>query len=376
MSGHVVIAPDKFKGSLTAPQVAARIAAGLRAARPDVPLVTLPVADGGDGTVDAAVAAGFERVEAVVPGPTGEPVTASYAVRGDVAVVELAEASGLRVLPGGRLEPLTASSAGTGALIAAAVGRGAGHVVLGLGGSACTDGGAGMAAALGARLLDAEGRDLSPGGAALRDLDRIDATGLIRGVTVVVASDVDSPLLGEHGAARVFGPQKGAGPADVEILEEGLASLAAVARRDLAVDAAERPGAGAAGGTGFGAMAFLDATVEPGITYLLDLLGFADRLPGARLVITGEGALDQQTLRGKAPAGVARAAAHAGVPVIAVAGRTLLTEEELHAAGFRHAYALTDLEPDPARSIADAGPLLERLSAGIADDLWPDEVPR
>jgi glycerate 2-kinase len=375
-AGHVIIAPDKFKGSLGAPEVARHIGAGLRRARPDVAVLELPVADGGDGTVDAAVAAGFDRVRVRVTGPTGEPVTASYAVRGDVAVVELAEASGLRSLPGGRSQPLTATSRGTGELIGDAVRRGVRRVVLGLGGSACTDGGTGMAAALGARLLDADGRELLPGGGALRDLDRIEAPAAWPpGVTVVVASDVDSPLLGPDGAAHVFGPQKGAGPADVGVLEEGLSRLDAVVRRDLGVEAADRPGAGAAGGAGFGAMVFLSATVEPGIGYLLDLLGFADHLTGARLVITGEGALDRQTLRGKAPAGVARAAAGAGVPVLAVAGRNTLSAEELRDAGFRGAYALTDIEPDPARCMEQAGTLLERLAERIGSE-WLDEVVR
>jgi glycerate 2-kinase len=374
MESHILIAPDKFKGSLAAPEVAAHVAAGLRRARPDVPLVMLPVADGGDGTVDAAVAAGFARRRAVVTGPTGERVTASYAVRDEVAVVELAEASGLRRLPGGVLEPLTSGTFGTGELIGAAIDAGARRVVLGLGGSASTDGGAGIAAALGARFLDSAGRELSPGGAALRDLDAIDPGGLaerLRGVTVVVASDVDSPLLGPDGAAEVFAPQKGAGPEQVRTLESCLARLAAVVRRDLGVDVAGRPGAGAAGGAGFGAMAFCSATVEPGTAYLLDLLDFAGHLAGARLVITGEGGLDAQTLRGKAPAGVARAAEAAGVPVVAVAGRCLLTEERLREAGIRRAYALTDIEPDEARCMREPGPLLERLAEQIAR-AWPE----
>lgn len=377
MSGHVVIAPDKFKGSLSAPRVAAHVAAGLRRARPELALTILPVADGGDGTVDAAVAAGFGRREAVVAGPTGAPVRAAYAVRGDVAVVELAGASGLRVLPGGVPGPLTASSHGTGELIAAAVRDGARRVVLGVGGSACTDGGAGMAAALGARFLDAGGRELPPGGAALRDLAAVDVTavaGRLRGATVVVASDVDSPLLGPDGAARVFAPQKGAGPGEVEILETGLARLDAVVRRDLRVSAAERPGAGAAGGAGFGAMVFFGAVVEPGIGHLLDLLGFAGSLAGASLVVTGEGALDGQSLRGKAPVGVARVAAEAGVPVVAVAGVCLLTAAELRAAGFAAAYALAAIEPDQARCMAEAGPLLERLAERIGRD-WPAGTP-
>ncbi|WP_231619082.1 glycerate kinase [Nonomuraea sp. SBT364] len=377
MVEHVLVAPDKFKGSLTAAEVAAAVSAGL-----GVPAVELPVADGADGTVEAAVAGGFTRVTARVTGPTGEPVDASYGRRGDTAVIELAEASGLRRLPGGT-EPLTATSYGTGELIADAVKQGATRLVLGLGGSACTDGGAGLVRALGARLLDAEGRELAAGGAALRDLDRIDMSGFLdlSGVEVVVASDVDNPLLGPHGAAAVYGPQKGATPEQVTLLEGALSRLAAVATRTHGlVGAVEHddvprpmgvagaPGAGAAGGVGFAALAFLRADVQPGIDYLLDLLGFNDRVAGARLVITGEGSLDEQTLRGKAPAGVARAAARAGVPVVAVCGRRSLSDDELRAAGFAAAYALTDLEPDPDRCMAGAAPLLRRLAARLAED--------
>ncbi|MFG1944636.1 glycerate kinase [Nonomuraea sp. NPDC048826] len=375
MVQHVLVAPDKFKGSLTAAEVAATVAAHL-----GVPAVELPVADGGDGTVDAAVAAGFDRVPVRVTGPTGEPVDASYARRDGTAVVELAEASGLRRLPAGP-EPLTATSHGTGELIADAVKQGATRIVLGLGGSACTDGGAGMVQALGARLLDAEGRDLARGGAALRDLDRIDVSGLldVSGVSFVVAGDVDNPLLGPHGAAAVYGPQKGANPEQVKLLDAALGRFAAVATRThglagavehddtpRAMGVAGAPGAGAAGGVGFAALAFLHAGIRPGIDYLLDLLGFPEHVEGARLVITGEGSLDEQTLRGKAPAGVARAAAAAGVPVVAVCGRRTLTDEQLREAGIEAAYALADLEPDPARSMAEARPLLARLTALLA----------
>ncbi|MGK5555021.1 glycerate kinase [Actinomadura kijaniata] len=376
-SGHVVIAPDKFKGSLTANQVAEHVAAGLRRARPDARLVLLPVADGGDGTVDAAVAAGFARLRTTVTGPTGEKVVASYAVRGRTAVVELAEASGLRLLPGGEPRPLTATSRGTGELIDAALRGGVNRVVLGLGGSACTDGGAGMAAALGVRFLDERGEELPPGGAALRSLARIETGRLaerLEGVQVVVASDVDNPLLGPEGAAAVFAPQKGASPAQVRTLESGLARLESVVRRDLGALHARQPGAGAAGGVGFGAMTFLGATVRPGIGYLLDLLGFAGQTAGARLVVTGEGSLDRQSLRGKAPVGVARAAAREGVPAIAVAGRRALTGEQLRKARLQSAYALTDLEPDPERCMAEAGPLLERLAEQIGRE-WLAESP-
>ncbi|MGV9777441.1 glycerate kinase [Streptosporangium sp. NPDC003464] len=394
-SGHVVIAPDKFKGSLTGAEVAARVAAGLG---PDVATVALPVADGGDGTVDAVVACGFSRVEVEVTGPAGQPVRAAYAWRepaGDAgpdpsptpahagvatAVIELAEASGLRRLTGG-LQALTATSYGTGELIAHAVRRGAGRIVLGLGGSASTDGGAGMMQALGVRFLDADGRELPYGGAALRDLEKIDKSGLIAidDVEFVVASDVDNPLLGPYGAAAVYGPQKGADPEEVKVLERALARLAAVAAhthglagaiehdgivRPMGV--AAQPGAGAAGGVGFAALAFLSADVRPGIEYLLDLLGFHALLDGARLVVTGEGSLDGQTLRGKAPAGVAAAAVKAGVPVVAVCGRRDLGDEELEAAGITAAYALTDIEPDPAVCMSEAGPLLERVAREVA----------
>ncbi|WP_285783295.1 glycerate kinase [Microbispora sp. NBRC 16548] len=392
MTGHVVIAPDKFRGSLTSPEVAAHVAAGLRyPGLGNVPVVELPVADGGDGTVDAVVASGFTRVETEVTGPAGDPVTASYAVRNEpgarVAVIELAEASGLRRLPGppgGRPEehvpvPLTATSRGTGELIAHAVRHGATRIVLGLGGSACTDGGAGMAQALGVRLLDAAGNDLPPGGAALRDLHAVDASGRLSGFEVIVASDVDNPLLGPYGAAAVYGPQKGASPQDVAVLEAGLARLAAVAAHThglagaaehdgvvRAMGVAGRPGAGAAGGVGFGALTFLDAEIRPGIGYLLDLVEFDRHVEGAQLVITGEGAIDEQTLRGKAPVGVAAAAAKHGVPVVAVCGRRTVGDEELRAAGIEAAYALTDIEPDVRRCMAEAGPLLERLAARIA----------
>ncbi|MFF2550775.1 glycerate kinase [Nocardia sp. NPDC058058] len=366
--GQVIIAPDKFKGSLTAAQVAAHLATGLRQVRPELPVVSVPVADGGDGTVDAMVAAGFAGLQTAVTGPVGNRVVASLAMRGETAIIELAEASGLRRLPD-RPTPVTArtaTSAGTGELMRTAVSRGARRVVLGLGGSACTDGGAGMLTALGARLLDADGQPLPPGGVALQRLERIDLADLLR-VPVTVASDVDNPLLGERGAAQVYAPQKGAGADDVVQLERGLARFAEVARRDLGVDLSDRPGAGAAGGVGFAAIAFLGARSEPGIELILRQLDFADRLQGARLVITGEGCLDRQTLHGKAPMGVAKAAAAAGIPVLAVAGQRLLTRDMLRRFGFEDAYALTDIEPDPQRCIDNAGPLLEQLAVRIAE---------
>ncbi len=371
MPGHVVVAPDKFKGSLGAAAVALAVADGLRAAVPGIDAREHPVADGGDGTVEAAMSAGFARKEVPCTGPTGDAVTAALAVRDEIAVVELAEASGLRRLPGGRLAATTATSRGTGELIRAALDLGCRQVVLGLGGSACTDGGAGMIQALGGRLLDAAGAELALGGASLADLDRLDLSGFdprVAGTEFVVASDVDNPLLGPYGTAAVYGPQKGASAAEVALLDAALARWAAAARAATGVDAASVAGAGAAGGVGFAAVVFLGAELRSGIEYLLDLLEVRSALPGARLVVTGEGSLDEQTLRGKAPAGVAAAARAAGVPAVAVAGRNTLPASVLESAGIAQAYTLSEIEEDPERSMREPVPLLRRLAGRIAAD--------
>ncbi|MFD9690995.1 glycerate kinase [Kitasatospora sp. NPDC059088] len=374
LKGHVVVAPDKFKGTLEGAEVAARIAAGIRRAAPGADVRELPVADGGEGTLAAALAAGFDRVPAKVAGPTGLPVDAALAVRGDTAVVELAQASGLARLPGGRTAPLAAGSYGVGQLIARAVSMGAKRIVLGLGGSACTDGGAGMVQALGVRLRDADDVELPPGGASLRRLERIDLgplAELLTGVDVVVACDVDNPLLGPRGATAVYGPQKGADGDDLVVLEQGLTRFADRVATVTGRDVREAPGAGAAGGVGFAALALLGATMRPGIELLLELLGFDEAVRGARLVVTGEGCLDAQTLHGKAPAGVAAAAARAGVRVAAVAGRLELSEPEWRAAGFTAAVALTDLAEQPGDSMTRAGELAEVAGERLAVELLP-----
>jgi glycerate kinase len=360
---HILVAPDKFKGTLTAAEVAAQVAAGLRRAHPDLAIVAAPVADGGDGTVDAAVAAGFRRVTASVTGPLGAPLDATFAMRNRSAVVELAAASGLALL-GERRAPLDATSRGAGELIRAALDAGADDIVLGVGGSASTDGGAGMLQALGVRLLDATGGELPPGGAALRNLVRVDLAGLdprLHGVRITLASDVDNPLLGPQGAAGVYGPQKGADARDVELLDAALTRWAEF----VDVEAAQRPGAGAAGGVGFAALAVLHAALRPGIEVVLDLIGFAALLADAQLVITGEGALDEQTLRGKAPLGVATAARQHGVRAVAVCGVCTLSADRVTAAGFDAVYALTDIEPDVVRCREAPGPLLEQLAGRI-----------
>jgi glycerate kinase len=369
----VLVAADKFKGSLTAVEVAERVTAGLRRVVPGVRVEALPVADGGDGTVAAAVAAGFERREVRVAGPLGDEVTAAFALRGDTAVVEMAEASGLQRLPAGVLAPLTASTHGSGELLRAALDAGARTIVFGVGGSATTDGGAGMLAALGARFLDAGGKPVGPGGGGLADLATADLSGLdprLASVELVLASDVDNPLTGPKGAPAVYGPQKGASPEDVETLDAALTHYAKVLEDAVGAKAAEyaaSPGAGAAGGIGYGAL-LLGARFRPGIEVMLDVLGFAPALERADLVITGEGSLDEQTLHGKAPAGVAAAARAAGKEVVAVCGRLALPAETLGRAGIRRAYPLTEIEPDVEKCIAEAGPILERVAENIARD--------
>ena len=379
MVERVVVAADKFKGSLSAEDVAARVAAGLARAGFGGEVVPVPVADGGDGTVAAALAAGYRRVDLQVPGPVGTAVTASFALLDGTAVIEAAQACGLTLMPPGEFAPLTATSRGVGELILAAARMGAKRIVLGVGGVATTDGGAGLAQALGAELADESGRPLPPGGAALSRLASIELSGLadLAGVEFWLASDVDNPLLGAVGAASVYGPQKGASADDVRVLEAGLARWAELAEASVASSraavgarVADAPGAGAAGGLGFAALLLLGARMRPGIELLLELAAFGQRLDGARLVITGEGSLDAQTLHGKAPVGVARAAAaHTPpVPVVAVAGRCALSPDQLRAAGISAAYAVTDLESDPGRCMTNAGPLVERLAERIAAD--------
>lgn len=393
---RIVIAPDKFKGSLSAPEVCAHLEKGLqRGAGGNLEVLRIPVADGGEGTLDAAVGSGFTRRSAVVAGPTGEPVTADFAVRGNEAVIEMAAASGLALLPSGALvrgrpgptAARTATSLGTGQLIRAALDAGCNRIVLGVGGSATTDGGAGLLQGLGARFLDAGGNELPAGGAPLAHLDRIDFSWFeprLKDTRFVLASDVDNPLLGAQGAASMFGPQKGATQQDVGMLDAALARFVEVLAREIgpdgpnnrAIKAAEAPGAGAAGGVGYAAIAVLAATRRPGIDVVLELTGLEQRLAGADLVITGEGSLDEQSLLGKTPMGVARAAAAQGVPVIAVCGRTTLHASQASAAGFEDVYALTGMESNVDRCIAEAAQLLEQLGTQISGRLAANALAR
>ncbi|CAM3942098.1 glycerate kinase [Smaragdicoccus niigatensis] len=363
----VVVAPDKLKGSATAAQAAAAISQGIRDRIPQAVVRQLPIADGGDGTVDAALSAGWQRIDLVAEDALGVEGPTYFAMRDGVAIVELAQICGLVKL-GDRRDPMGAGTEGLGTAIAHAVELGVREIVIGLGGSASTDGGAGMLRRLGARTLDVEGR----GGAVLAGIARLDLSGLassLAGVAFTLAADVDNPLLGPRGAAAVFAAQKGATLEQVDELEESLARWAAVVAEATGRDVSDSPGAGAAGGAGFAAMAALNAVRTSGVEVVLDLVGFDAASRDATLVVTGEGALDVQTLEGKAPAGVARRARAAGVPVVAVAGRNSLRAEQIRDAGFDRVYTLASLEPDSEKSIARALELLRLIGRHIADDL-------
>ncbi|MFP3580540.1 glycerate kinase [Arthrobacter sp. SIMBA_036] len=371
---RVVIAPDKFKGSLSAPDVAKHLATGLLAGfGQGLEATHIPVADGGEGTIDAAIGSGFTRRTTTVTGPLGEPVQADFAVREQEAVIEMAAASGLALLPEGptRETAKNATSLGTGELIRAALDLGCRKIILGVGGSANTDAGAGVLQGLGAVFLDKDGSELPGGGAALARLETIDFSNFdvrIEATEFVLASDVDNPLLGASGAPAIFGRQKGATPDDVAELDAALShfvDVLAATTGPQAKFAAKAEGAGAAGGVGYIAIAALKAERRPGIDVVLEFTDLEERLKGADLVITGEGSLDEQSLLGKTPMGVSRAAQRNGVPVIAVCGRSTLSREQLTDAGFHTVHALTDLEKDVQQCIAQAGPLLEQLGKHI-----------
>jgi glycerate 2-kinase len=321
----VIVAPDKFKGSLSAPDAARAIARGVGRAMPGAELDLVPMADGGEGTVEALVkATGGEYRHKIASGPLGEPVLARFGRLGDgrTAVIEMAEASGLVLVPRRRRNVMRASTFGTGELLLSAAESGADRLIVGIGGSATNDGGAGMAQALGFRLLDAEGDDLKPGGGPLDRLDRIVRPDVdhLSGVSVSVACDVENPLCGPKGASRVYGPQKGASPEQVKSLDRNLARLAAIVHRDLGVDVLDCPGSGAAGGLGAGLMAFAGGTLVPGITLVIEAVNLAERLRGADLCLTAEGAIDASSAFGKTAVGVARLARSVGCPTLALAG--------------------------------------------------------
>ncbi len=322
----VVIAPQAFKGNLSAKEAAEAIAHGVNLADPGIRCILAPVADGGDGTVDVLVGTtGGRFFTAQVTGPLGEEVTARWGVMGDgkTAVIEMALVSGLALVPPRRRDPRSATSYGTGQLIRQALQHGYRRIIVGLGGSATNDGGAGMAQALGARFMDSEGRELPLGGSALARVASIDPSALpasLAEAEVIAATDVTNPLCGPTGASQVYGPQKGATPTVVKELDEALGVYADVLDRSMGRQVAHIPGAGAAGGLGAGLIAFAGATLHPGIDLICDAVHFDQRLEGVDLLITGEGRIDASTAFNKAPVGVAKRAKAKGVPVIALAG--------------------------------------------------------
>ena len=341
MAVKIVVAPDSFKGNLSAAEVARAIERGIKRVLPNARCVLMPVADGGEGTVRAlSVATGGKRLRKKVSGPLGKAVLAEYGLSGDgkLAVVEMAAASGLPLLAESARDVLRASTYGTGQLLVAAAGRGVSRIVVGIGGSATCDGGVGMAQALGVRFLDKNGRQLRRvmGGGDLGRIHRIDpdsCRGLLPGIRLDVACDVDNPLCGRTGAAAVFGPQKGATAKDVKLLDANLAHLARLVKRDLGQDVAKLPGSGAAGGLGAGLIAFAGGSLQSGVDLVLDAVRLKQALRGASLVFTGEGSIDSQTLHGKAPAGVAKLARQCKVPVIALGGGLDGSAKKLFAVG-------------------------------------------
>jgi glycerate kinase len=365
----ILIAPDKFRGCLTAIEASQAMARGVRAAWPEAVVDVVPMADGGEGTVEALVTATSGTYhEAAVTGPLGERVRARFGLlggKGETAVIEMAAASGLWRVPADDRDPTRTTTRGTGELILAAIDAGARSIVLGIGGSATNDGGAGLAKALGYRLLDADGQMIGPGGGELERLDRIDPTARdprLDGVSIAVACDVDNPLCGPNGASSVYGPQKGATPAMVERLDRNLARLAAILHRDLGLDLRDLPGAGAAGGLGAGLVAFAGGSLRPGTPLVIDAVGLESRMHDARLCLTGEGALDASSAAGKVVVGVSRLAQSKGVPVVALAGTIGDGARAVLDQGVSAYFAISPRPMSLEESLAQAAENLERAT--------------
>ncbi|QVK30384.1 glycerate kinase [Pseudomonas syringae] len=371
----IVIAPDSFKDSLSAQAVADAIASGLAEVWPHAELIKCPMADGGEGTIEALLAAcNGELMSASVSGPLGAPVTAHWGWLADsrTAIIEMAMASGLQLLTLAQRDACVTSTEGTGQLISAALDAGARRVILAIGGSATNDGGSGMLTALGARFLDADDQPLAPGGLALAELARIDLSGFdprLSDVCIEIAADVDNPLCGPNGASSIFGPQKGASPEQVMALDAALGCFADQTAQVLGEDLRNSPGSGAAGGMGFAAKAYLKASFRAGVEVVADLTGLEQALIGADLVITGEGRFDAQTLRGKTPLGVARVAQRRQVPVIVLAGTLSEGYEQLYAHGIGAAFALVSGPMSLEQACRDTRRLLHERARDVAR-LW------
>ncbi len=370
----IIVCPDSFKGSLSSLEAADAIARGVKIGlgSSNVETIKVPLADGGEGTVEALVrATGGEVRWVTVSDPLLRPVKSFFGILGDgrTAAIEMAAASGLTLLKDEERNPMITSTFGTGELIQAALDAGAEKIVIGIGGSATNDGGAGAMTALGARFLDTDGNQLRPGGAALADLADIDLSGFrvpLDRVRIEVACDVTNPLTGPTGASAVYGPQKGATPEMVAQLDVALSNYAQVIAKKLNKNIAEMPGAGAAGGLGAGLAAFLNADLRSGIDMVLDAANFDEALKDADLVITGEGKIDEQTAYGKTIGGVLARASKAGVPVVAVAGAVAGNIQALYDAGLTAAFSIVSGPTSLAEAMANAGDLLETVSASIA----------
>ena len=361
----IVIAMSAFKHSLSARAAAEAVARGLRRSELAADLVLLPIADGGNGTLDAFLAGGGQRIAHTVRDPFGRPVEAAFGVRDDLAVIEMALASGLELIAADELDPLRTSTYGTGELLRAALAAGARRLIVGMGGSATVDGGAGCLQALGVRLLDADGQDVPPGGGQLHLIRQIDASGLDprwHEVEVIIASDVDNPTLGDEGAAAVFGPQKGATPVQIETLEANLRHFFTLVADQMGVDVRATPGGGAAGALSAGLMASLGGRIESGIDLIVDLLPFDQALAGADLLITGEGRMDEQTLHGKGPVGIARRASQYGVPAVALVGGLEIDDALLHDGGIWAALPIIPAPMPLATALAEADLLVEQAA--------------
>ena len=375
----IILSPDSFKESLSAIEVARAMASGAaRACGDAVPpvLVELPIADGGEGTVECLVAStSGRRMTSTVTGPLGERVQAQWGLLGDglTAVIEMAAASGLPLVPPEKRDPLVTTTYGTGELIRAALETSVRRIIIGIGGSATVDGGVGMAQALGGRFRDADGREVGRGGGCLEriagiDMDKLDPR--IGQTEILIAGDVQNPLTGPEGAAAVYGPQKGATAEQVELLERGLKHLAQRIREDLGRDVETSPGAGAAGGLGAALMAFLGARMRPGIDLLLEAIDFRKHLAGADLVLTGEGRLDSSSLHGKATVGVSRRARDAGIPCIVIAGSLAGDREAFRREGILDARSLVSDDVTVEQAMAEAAHLVEqRTFEAVADFL-------
>jgi len=357
----IVIAPDSFKGSASSSDIARWIESGIHSVIPDCETIKIAIGDGGEGSLDAVLQAGFTAHSVEVLGPMGNPVSALIAIKGDTAFIEMAQASGLSQLPDGKKDALNATSFGTGQLILAALDKGATKIILAIGGTATTDAGAGALQALGVKLLDSTGAEIAPGVAALINCVTIDTSGLdprLAHVSFTLASDVTNPLLGSQGAAHVFSPQKGATPEQVEVLEKSLSHFASLVGDQYATT----PGAGAAGGFGFMAYAYLNAEARSGIDLILDLVTFDSKIAGADAIITGEGRFDSQSVHGKAPWGILQRAAKLSIPTYLVCGDA----DTHHASGYAGIHTLTSIEPDIDKCITNPAPLVTQLGASIA----------